>query len=336
MAASGLGFLLQLLLLLLLQQQQQIAIGSVLPLQYQRRCCSNTRSAAAAAYLHHLPSGCTYIAAGSSSSSSRSSRSKTIRRVSSPAFNPLFAAASAATGASALPASAAEGRDALPSHLQVFYQRNLHVNETNNPLFIVHRRIINFFVRGPSSGGSSGGPLQPEEERAPTPQHQQQEGAGVGAPDCVYRGPSGAPVALWHSLSPLVSSETNFSMLRIPVDHPARSPKETFYKKTRDEPPLCLRTHTSAHIPHCLQYAFQRWGAPMRAPPHRVPSIQKERAPYPLWPLTLLISGEVYRRDAIDSLHFPVFHQMDVVRILPPGIDAFQDFQTVNPLGFRV
>jgi phenylalanyl-tRNA synthetase alpha chain len=34
-----------------------------------------------------------------------------------------------------------------------------------------------------------------------------------------------------------------------------------------------------------------------------------------------LCSGDVYRRDEIDSSHYPVFHQMEGVRVFIPGVD---------------
>lgn len=32
-----------------------------------------------------------------------------------------------------------------------------------------------------------------------------------------------------------------------------------------------------------------------------------------------LVTGDVYRRDSIDSTHYPVFHQMEGVRIFSPA-----------------
>ena len=68
----------------------------------------------------------------------------------------------------------------------------------------------------------------------------------------------------------------------IEKDHPSRSKSDTYYL-TED---LLLRTHTSAHENQ---------------------NISKYDA--------YCMFGDVYRRDSIDSTHYPVFHQMEAVRI---------------------
>ncbi|KAL8429024.1 hypothetical protein ACSSS7_006832 [Eimeria intestinalis] len=175
------------------------------------------------------------------------------------------------------------------------------------------------------------------------------------APDCIWGRPlRGGPLsvgppslALWHSLSPVVSISSNFDDLHIPPSHPARSPQQTFYlhacsKSRQRHSCFCLRTHTSAHIPSCLTWAIRHWGAPslVGGPPlppplkggrHHTGGGRGGNAP-----LTLMISGEVYRKDTIDSRHFPVFHQADVLRVLPPGVDPQEDLINVveGLLGF--
>ena len=94
------------------------------------------------------------------------------------------------------------------------------------------------------------------------------------------------PGPKWKSLDdyhPVVTTEANFDQLLIPADHVSRSPSDTFYVNDKE----LLRCHTSAH-----QTETMRRG---------------ERA--------FLVSGDVYRRDAVDSSHYPVFHQMEGVRI---------------------
>jgi phenylalanyl-tRNA synthetase alpha chain len=81
-------------------------------------------------------------------------------------------------------------------------------------------------------------------------------------------------------LPPVVTIEQNFDSLGIPLDHPGRSPTDTYYINSN----TVLRTHTSAH------------------------QIDTFRAcPTP----GFLISADVYRRDAIDRSHYPAFHQME-------------------------
>ena len=85
------------------------------------------------------------------------------------------------------------------------------------------------------------------------------------------------------NLPPVVNTKQNFDSLLIPPEHVSRKPTDTYY--LADE--LLLRTHTSAH-----QNEFIAQGVS-----------------------AFLCTGDVYRRDEIDSSHYPVFHQMEGVRI---------------------
>jgi len=79
---------------------------------------------------------------------------------------------------------------------------------------------------------------------------------------------------------PVVTVGQNFDSLGFPADHPGRSRTDTYYinKDT------VLRTHTSAHQADVFR-ANTSAG--------------------------FTISADVYRRDAIDRSHYPVFHQME-------------------------
>ena len=80
---------------------------------------------------------------------------------------------------------------------------------------------------------------------------------------------------------PKVTVTQNFDQLLIPKDHPSRRTSDTYYF---DEKWL-LRTHTSAH---------------------QIEMLEKHAA--------FLVAGDVFRRDEIDSKHYPCFHQMEGVR----------------------
>ena len=82
----------------------------------------------------------------------------------------------------------------------------------------------------------------------------------------------------------------NFSALNIPEDHPARDMQDTFYLGGN----LLLRTHTS---PVQIRYL-------------------EENSP----PVRIVAPGRVYRRDAVDATHSPVFHQVEVLAI-DEGLD---------------
>ncbi len=82
----------------------------------------------------------------------------------------------------------------------------------------------------------------------------------------------------------------NFSALNIPENHPARDMQDTFYLKDN----LLLRTHTSP-----VQIRFLEQNSP---------------------PVRIVSPGRVFRRDAVDSTHSPVFHQIEVLAI-DEGLD---------------
>lgn len=82
----------------------------------------------------------------------------------------------------------------------------------------------------------------------------------------------------------------NFTALNIPKDHPARDMQDTFYLGGD----LLMRTHTSpVQIRHL-----------------------EENPP----PVRIVAPGRVYRRDAVDATHSPVFHQVEVLAI-DEGLD---------------
>lgn len=82
---------------------------------------------------------------------------------------------------------------------------------------------------------------------------------------------------------PVVTVQANFDDLLIPEDHPSRSLKDTFYT---DEDHV-LRTHTSAHQTENLRAGHKQF----------------------------LVLGDCYRRDTIDATHYPVFHQLEGIKV---------------------
>lgn len=86
-----------------------------------------------------------------------------------------------------------------------------------------------------------------------------------------------------NELFPIVSTVQNFDSLGFPADHVGRSKTDTYYLN-KD---TVLRTHTSAHQADTFR--------------------ANESEGY-------LISADVYRRDAVDRSHYPVFHQMEGAR----------------------
>lgn len=102
-------------------------------------------------------------------------------------------------------------------------------------------------------------------------------------------------MAVFDDLSPVVTIEQNFDELLIPADHVSRKPTDTYYLDDK----RVLRCHTSAH-----QLELMR---------------MKGNSAF-------LAAGDVYRRDTVDVTHFPVFHQMEGVRIFPKHPMINEDF----------
>ena len=73
----------------------------------------------------------------------------------------------------------------------------------------------------------------------------------------------------------------NFEALNIPKDHPARSEQDTFYINDN----IVLRTQTS---------------------PVQVRTMEKQEPP-----IKMISPGKVYRSDAVDATHSPIFYQME-------------------------
>lgn len=73
----------------------------------------------------------------------------------------------------------------------------------------------------------------------------------------------------------------NFEYLNIPKNHPARDVQDTFYINEN----ILLRTHTS---------------------PVQIRTMLKQKPP-----IKIICPGRVYRSDAVDATHSPIFHQIE-------------------------
>ncbi|KFQ13902.1 hypothetical protein N330_02779, partial [Leptosomus discolor] len=99
-----------------------------------------------------------------------------------------------------------------------------------------------------------------------------------------YIGRRGNPLfSVYDSLSPVVTVQQNFDSLLIPQNHASRRKEDNYYLN-RDH---MLRAHTSAHQWDLIHSGLDAF----------------------------LAVGDVYRRDTIDNTHYPVFHQMEGVRL---------------------
>lgn len=99
--------------------------------------------------------------------------------------------------------------------------------------------------------------------------------------------------------NPYVPVEYNFDRLRVPKNHPSRKPTDTFYKSENE----VLRTHMT-----CYLYPMGK--------------SESGRSQ-----LKYITCGDVYRKDAIDATHYPVFHQIDAFCIVPDDVDVKKDLR---------
>ena len=126
-----------------------------------------------------------------------------------------------------------------------------------------------------------------------------------------YRTRWGSPVfTMIDNVSPVVTTDQTFDSLLVPADHIARSRNDNYYIN-KD---ILLRAHTTAHEKDLLKMGLDAW----------------------------VLTGDVYRRDAIDRTHYPVFHQMEGVRMFGKhelfqnyqvsilGVEKFSDLKTLN------
>lgn len=84
--------------------------------------------------------------------------------------------------------------------------------------------------------------------------------------------------SVYDRLNPIVTVAQNFDSLLIPENHPSRAKSDCYYINRE----YMLRAHCTAHQLDLLRSGLDNF----------------------------LICGDVYRRDEIDSTHFPVFHQV--------------------------
>ena len=139
-----------------------------------------------------------------------------------------------------------------------------------------------------------------ELEAAALTERLRQEAVDVTAP-ALYR-PLGHPHPLLSTLDEIITifcglgyqvvdgpeietDHYNFSALNIPEDHPAREMQDTFYLPDGE----LLRTHTS---------------------PVQIRHLERHKPP-----VRVIAPGRVYRRDAVDATHSPIFHQVEVLAV---------------------
>ncbi|VDL64269.1 unnamed protein product [Hymenolepis diminuta] len=107
-----------------------------------------------------------------------------------------------------------------------------------------------------------------------------------------HRQPDGKTLfSVYDSISPVVSTFQNFDSLLVRPDHVSRQLTDTYYVSQN----TCLRSHTSAHEMELIKSGSDAF----------------------------VTVGDVYRRDDIDALHYPAFHQLEGVRLF--GKELFKD-----------
>lgn len=100
-----------------------------------------------------------------------------------------------------------------------------------------------------------------------------------------YMSSQEGPCRFFDQEVPVVGTQQCFDDLLVHPEHPSRSPSDTYFVNSD----MVLRTHTSAHqVQHMRLY----------------PQVS-----------AFLCAGDVFRRDEIDSSHYPIFHQCEGVRL---------------------
>lgn len=115
-----------------------------------------------------------------------------------------------------------------------------------------------------------------------------------------FVGRRGNPVfSVYNDLSPVVSVKQNFDNLLIPPGHESRKKSDCYYINRN----YLLRAHTTAHQSELISMGLNNF----------------------------LVVGDVYRRDETDSTHYPVFHQIDAVRLCSKNEVSFKAVQEEAP-----
>lgn len=95
---------------------------------------------------------------------------------------------------------------------------------------------------------------------------------------------------------PVVPVYDNFDSLLIPKEHVSRKPTDTYYIDDAH----VLRTHMTAHLVSSVKKGYEKY----------------------------ITCGDVYRKDAIDATHYPVFHQADGFCLVADSEDVEQHLRT--------
>lgn len=128
----------------------------------------------------------------------------------------------------------------------------------------------------------------------------------------IYKTSRGNPLfSVYDLLSPVVTVQQNFDHLLIPEDHVSRRKSDCYYVNRSQ----LLRAHTTAHQVDLISSGLDNF----------------------------LVVGDVYRRDQIDRTHYPVFHQLDAVRLVTknklfernPGLEILEkNWQQMLPSSY--
>lgn len=99
-----------------------------------------------------------------------------------------------------------------------------------------------------------------------------------------YIGRTSSPLfSVYDNLNSVVSTEQNFDSLLVPAEHVSRNKSDCYYINRHH----LMRSHMTAHQAELIRMGLD----------------------------SFLMFGDVYRRDEINATHYPVFHQVDAVRL---------------------
>jgi phenylalanyl-tRNA synthetase alpha chain len=225
----------------------------------------------------------------------------------------------------------------IPLQIQQQIGRNLYL-QPNHPLCIVQEQIAYYFNHILPSNHHSNNTSSESIRSA----FQKERGEGIANDHILnevyekeYHPPqqssSSSYFTVHDNIAPVVSTEECFDQLLIDIYHPSRHKSDTYYLNNN----TVLRPHTSAHQISLIRQSVLSVNEKTvknvvdRDASQNEKNIDKTNTDTNTnTTVQFLCVGDVYRRDEIDKSHYPIFHQMEGVKLFHiPNIRSYSDPQ---------
>ncbi|KJP88902.1 hypothetical protein AK88_01396 [Plasmodium fragile] len=129
-----------------------------------------------------------------------------------------------------------------------------------------------------------------------------------------------------------ISVKQNFDELFVPLTHPARNIRDTFYLSENYVKHFST-LHNDLYTPLENTNGIYKYYLATKFVPHNKVLLKRTHMTAHLPDLlrrnykNVIYTGSVYRRDEIDRFHFPIFHQTDGFLIRPNNFDVEKDLK---------